>query len=174
MIICGLLLKINKVISNHEIIELLRLTEKIDSQVVHITFDELVSDDFNALGILKFSNLYALVIHRNLGYTCSFEGSNMYGLDLRLQSLSEQGEILCFMSNPYSETFGYAYFKNGARIANQAMAGGEILEGSASSELEEISLSETGILKFVEKTGDFSFIDLVELPKSEIQAFNLR
>lgn len=171
MILSGLLLNINKALSDNEIIDLLRLSDKLDKRIVHLSFDDLTSDNFNGLGIIKLPNRVQLVVHRNLGYTCSFEGDDLYGLDLRLQTLSENGEILCFMSNPYSSTFAFAYFKNGLRLANQAMAGGELLDGNLSRELEEVKLSENGILEFAERFGGFNFIDLIEFPKSEITAF---
>src|SRR6218665_822063 len=134
MIIAGLILKLNQQLSDLEIIELLKLNDKVEKEVNHMNFDDLTSDEFNGLGIIRFPNGNILVIHRNLGYTCSFEGTTMYGLDLRLQSLSQAGEVLCFLSNPYSNTFAYAYFKDGLRKANQAIADGEVLEGKTSLE----------------------------------------
>ena len=172
MIIAGLVLKLRCALTDDEIIELLKLDDKIDRYKRHLSFDDLCSDDFNGLGIIHFSGLSTLVIHRNIGYTCSFEGKDMYAQDLRIQSLSNLGEILCFLSNPYSATFGYAYFKNGHRLANQAIAGGELLEGTICLDLGDVKLTEEGVFSLIEKIGDFNLVDLITIPKSEILVFN--
>lgn len=173
MILSALIIRINRTVSDSEIIELLKLQEKIDPHMDHRSFDYISGDDFNGLGLLTMSHGVTVVVHRNLGYTCQFEGSTLYPLDRRIAELSTNGEVLCFMTNPYSATFGYAYFKEGARVANEAMAGGEILEGNKNEALTgTVELSENGLIALMERTGKFYYDELIEFPAAQINVYH--
>lgn len=169
MRLSGILLNMNRTIEDSEILLLVGKTTEETPENSH--FETVTSSEFEGVGILRINNA-VLIIERSIAHSCSFEEITPSTFDDELTALSSDGKVFCFLINSYSDTYAYAYFKNGERLSYKGSVGGENLPKALGNEiLGEVNMTENGIVECIEKVGGFYFDDLYELNSSQVSAY---
>ena len=172
MRLSGILLNVNKIVNDTQILSLIDLDTEETPESSH--FETINSYEFEGIGILRINNA-VLIFEKSIAHSCAFDEITPSSFDDELSALSSDGQVLCFLINSYSDTFAYAYFKNGERLSYKGAVGGEDLPNALeNNDLGKVNMTEDGIIDLIEKIGNFHFDDLYELASSDVKAYHLR
>lgn len=156
--------------SNEEILEI--LGRENYSGPKRINMEAATSAEFFGVGIASVDGL-TMILGRDIPHSCSFEKSSLSSLDKTLETLSINGDILCFLVNSISDTYAWSIFRNGKRVRAKSIAEGKILSdfGNETEYDRGIEMNDEGVIHLIEKFTGHSYIDLVFNKQISVNAY---
>jgi|GEM_PF-1367841 len=127
-----------------------------------ISMEEASSTEYRGVGIGRTDNL-AILFSKDLLYTCSFGETEVSDLEERLQDLSRNGGILCFGLDSISDTYGWALFEAGERVAGMSASDGVVLSvyGRAAKYDPSSVPNEDAVVRVIEQFSGYKWVELL-------------
>ena len=166
----GLIFKSGASLTDNAILKLVRRGSENKSAVINM--EDATSSDFDGVGIARLDNLL-MVFGIDIPHSCSFENEPLSILDRDLETLSKEGDILCFSVNGRMDTYAWSIYSNGKRVRTKAIAEGKILSdiGSERKYDRGIKANEGGMIKLIENFTGYKFGDLKYEKQISVKAY---
>jgi len=143
--------------------DILSMTERTDEGYYNdISLEQATSADFRGTAIARLDDM-ALVFNKHLPYSCTLDDGDLGRIDGALEKASEKGDILCFLINSVSDTYGWSIFSRGKRIRSKSIAGKEVLPeyGAPTAYETGVRMDEEGMLLLLEQFTGYEYTDIV-------------
>jgi hypothetical protein len=118
--------------------------------------------DYKGVGIGRLDEV-ALVFSKDIAYTCGFGETELSVQEEQLRELSVNVGVLCFAMDSISDTYGWALFDHGKRVAGRSASDGEALSWSGPVAQYDSSRipDEDAVVKVIERFSGYRWIDLL-------------
>lgn len=156
----GILIKNADELSDGEILALLN---KIDYRgIAPINMEDASYTGYKGVGIGRLGKL-AIVFSKDIGHSCRFEADRLTKQEERLKEASGKGDILCFAMDSVSDTYGWAIFGGGERVAGRSATDNKPLSffGPAAMYDGSEALNEDAVVNVIEKFCGHDWVDLL-------------
>jgi hypothetical protein len=137
-----------------------------------ISFEKATASTFTATAIGRVDN-NVFVLGRDIPHSCSFEGEDLSKLDERLQAVSKEGDIICFLSNSVSGVYAWSIFREGKREHTVSAVAGQSIADIGNETIYDKGLraNENDLVKLLENFSGQSFADLVSDRNFSLKAY---
>lgn len=127
-----------------------------------LNMESATSAEFFGVGIASVNGI-TMILGRDIPHSCSFEKSPLSSLDETLETLSKNGDILCFLVNSSSGTYAWSIFRNGKRVRGKSIAERKILSdfGNETEYDKGIEITDEGLIHLLENFTGYSYFELV-------------
>ena len=137
-----------------------------------ISFENATSSSLSGIAIGRIGD-NVMVFGRDIPHSCSFEGNALSKLDERLESVSNDGDIICFLMNSVSNVYAWSIFRRGKREHTvSAVAGKTIAEIGRDTDYDEgLKANENDLMKLLENFTGHSFVDMISAGDFSFKAY---
>jgi hypothetical protein len=166
----GILFKNGNKLSDDAILHLLRRESHVNNSTVNM--EDATASYFDGIGIARFEELL-MVFGIDIPHACSFENEPLSPLDLRLEKLSNEGDILCFSINSRMDTYAWSIYIKGKRVRTKLIVEAKTLAEIGDETQFDIGLEPTdsGMIKLINNFIEYDFSDLVYEKGIPVKAF---
>ena|ERR1700730_2930577 len=166
----GLIFKKGASLTDNSILNLVGRGSETNSAVINM--EDATSSAFDGVGIARLNDLL-MVFGIDIPHSCSFENEPLSILDRDLETLSKEGDILCFSVNGRMNTYAWSIYSNGRRGRTKAIAEGKILSniGSETKYDRGIQANEGGMIKLIENFTGHKYGDLIFEKEIPVKAY---
>lgn len=156
--------------SDKEILALLGRDNNFVPQKINM--ESATSAEFYGVGIARVNGI-TMILGRDIPHSCSFEKSSLSSLDETLETLSKNGDIICFLVNSISDTYAWSIFRNGKRVRSKSIAEGKILSnfGNETEYDKGIKTNDEGLIRLLENFTGYSYFELVFEKEIPVNAY---
>jgi hypothetical protein len=156
----GIILKQADDLSDEDILNMAGRAE--EGYYSDISLEQATSADLRGTAIARLDDM-ALVFNKHLPYSCSFEEGDLSKIDRALEEGSGKGDILCFLINAVSDTYGWSIFSGGKRIRAKSVTGKEVLSeyGTPTTWEKGMAADEEGMLLLLEQFTGYEYINMI-------------
>src|SRR2546423_5660243 len=156
----GLIFKNGASLPDNAILKLVGRGSENNSDLINM--EDVTSSTFDGIGIARMKDLL-MVFGIDIPHSCSFENEPPSILDRDLETLSKEGDILCFSVNGRMDTYAWSIYSRGKRVRTMAIAEGKTLSnlGSETQYDRGLQPNEGGMKRLIENFTGYPFGDLM-------------
>jgi hypothetical protein len=127
-----------------------------------VSLEKATGGSFEGVAIARTGSM-ALIFGEDIAYSCSYEKDQSSGVDKKLEQLSNEGDILCFLLNSVAETYAYCVFSKGKKMRAKSVAEKKLLSGFGDTTYEKgiEKIDDQAVMHLIENFTGNSFIELV-------------
>jgi hypothetical protein len=156
----GIIVKSKVKVSNNDLLNMLGRSDYEYTE--DISLERATSGQFYGVAVARVKNIL-MILGRDLPYSFSLEDDQLSFADDAFIRLSENGDVLCFLSDSISSTYGWAIFSGGRRARVKTVSVGRLLHevGVPTSYEDGIEPNDEGIFHLIEHFTGYSFYELI-------------